>query len=140
MYTLLLACVLSVSSATILTCDSELACPESAVSCECSEAAGALQWTISSPGPDATVLCEPEEYRSVSEAGAVVMPCGPAYSVVLDAAERRDPFSLLRSTLNFTLNFTANEDVVVTCANSFSSSNTTTIQVASKYRRTCNKL
>ena len=102
MYPLILAYVLSVSLAALLNCNSELAC---VISCECSEAAGALQWTISSPGPDASVLCEPEQYRAILnvEVGAVVMPCGPAYSFVLDAVERKNPFSLLRSTLNFTI-------------------------------------
>ena len=136
MYTLLLlVCVLSVSWAALLTCNHG-SCPRSVVSCECSEAAGSLQWTISSPGPDASELCESERYRVVSEVGAVAMPCGPAYAVVLDAIDRRNPFSFLRSTLSFT----ANVSVVVTCADALGR-NTTTIQAISKYRASnCNRM
>ena len=129
---LFLAFTLSVSSATLLTCNDRPAYSESIVSCECSEAAGTLQWIISSPGPDATVLCESRRYgtQSHSEVGVVVAipSCVPNNTVVLDAIdENPGQLSLLRSTLNFT----ADEDVVVTCTSTIDT-NTTTIQVTSK--------
>ena len=127
---LFVACGLSVSSATFLTCSYKPACGVT-VSCECSEAAGSLQWTITSPGPDATVLCVSERYISLShsEVGvvAVIPSCAPGNTVVLDAIdENPDQLSLLRSTLNFT----TDEDVVVNCTSTIDR-NITTIQVAS---------
>ena len=92
--------------------------------CVCTDAVIRLQWTLTPPGPD----CMIEYGQSNRPVAVVTSPCEEAssntYSVVLDAASGY--------FYNSTLNITLEEDVTVTCEDTFGPQYSS-LRIASKF-------
>ena len=114
-YLLLLS---SSASAAILTCDGpDTRCPESRISCVCSDAVAHLQWTVRPPASGCTIT-----YRRGNNPGVVTTLCeGYEHTVVLDAVNEVGDITF-SSSLDVAFK---RENVTVTCDDTFHPVSTT---------------
>ena len=122
---LLYLLLISVSAtAATLTCSRSNGCPGSITTCECVNAFGLLEWTVTPPGgPDCTVRYD----RWNSQEGVVTTLC-EGHTMVLDSVGIN---RYMKPIFNSTLNVTLEENVTVMCT-SASGPESVTVRVASK--------
>ena len=122
MYSFILLILLASSSASsLLTCGSNISCPDSVVTCRCSEAMHSLVWQ--------TLDCRIVYPNPTRPVGVVVSFCHGQHSVVLNSEDiNSDMISSYSSTLNITLR----ENLTVTCGDASGLSESVMLTTASK--------
>ena len=110
-----------------LNCNgSAVTCPGSVITCQCVEAVASLRWTVL-PGEDCTVGYSAAQ--PIPQVGAVAPICNDGHTVVFDSLGANN---IGTAVFGSSLNAVVQENVTVTCMDTFGPVTTTITVLASK--------